>query len=408
MSVEELSRILMVDDDLSMLRAVERRLERHYDIVFANTGEEGLNKIETDGPFPVIVSDMQMPGMDGIRFVQKARRRSPLSVFVMMTGQVDEQTTLRAMNEGQIFRFVQKPCSHEDLLGTLEASWRQYHLINAEKQLLQKTLVGAVDAIVNIFETVMPDGTTRSTTIQRIVENLEYSLRIQKRWEYALASRLSLLGYGLIGRSLTDVVSQPHFSEEDENEFMAKACGKTAEVLNKIPRLKTTSQIIAQVVNSTGLIPTLSPIGDTEVVQVGATLLRIALEWETCKRLGLTPSEAVNTMRRKLPDLNEEVVTVLQDFEFEIAAAETLRVPVYDLKTGMVVQDTICTQDGRVLISEGRRLTKKLLDKLNTCIRDGMQLHDTMVAVVLPTIDGSKAIPTDQSGLTNSNAFLNS
>ena len=95
-SNDELSRILMVDDDMDMLRAVVRRLEKHYDIVTAGSGDQGLEKIESDGPFPVIVSDMQMPGMDGIRFVQRARRKSPLSVFVMLTGEVNETTTLRA------------------------------------------------------------------------------------------------------------------------------------------------------------------------------------------------------------------------------------------------------------------------------------------------------------------------
>lgn len=399
-SNDELSRILMVDDDMDMLRAVVRRLEKHYDIVTAGSGDQGLEKIESDGPFPVIVSDMQMPGMDGIRFVQRARRKSPLSVFVMLTGEVNETTTLRAMNEGQVFRFITKPCSHEDLLATLEASWRQYHLINAEKQLLQKTLVGAVDAIVNIFETLMPDGMMRSTSIQRIVEAVQENLRIQKRWEYALASRLSLLGYGLVGRSLTDVVAQPHFSEKDEQELMEKACAKSAEVLTKIPRLKTTAEIIAKTVESTGAISTLTPISDSEVTQVGSTLLRVALEWESSKRVGLTAGEAISAMRRKLPDLHQEVVNCLEDFEFEFVKANHQKIPVYDLKVGMVIHKGIYSKDGRVLISEGRRLTQPLLEKLNSYLSRGMGLRDTMVTVVMPAVDENKILQTESGELT--------
>lgn len=403
---EEASRILMVDDDPDMLKAVTRRLEKYYEVVTANCGDEGLEKIDREGPFPVVVSDMQMPGMDGIRFVQRARRKSPLSVFIMLTGQVSEQTTLRAMNEGQIFRFITKPCSHEDLLATLEASWRQYHLVNAEKQLLQKTLVGAVDAIVNIFETVMPDGMIRSTSLQQIVDLVQDRLRIQKRWEYALASKLALLGYGLVGRSLEDVVSQPHFSEDDEHDLLEKACSKSAEILSKIPRLKTTADIIAKAAESTGVISTLTPISDSEVVQVGATLLRVALEWEAAKRLGLTHNDAIANVRRKLPELHPEAAYCLEDFHFEFLQARHQKIPVYDLKVGMVIHKGIFSQDGRVLISEGRRLTKPLLEKLNNYLARGMGLRDTMVTVVMPEVDGNKVIDCEGSGLTPGSSLL--
>lgn len=385
-------KVLMVDDDLNMLKAVARRLSKHYDIVMAGSGAEGLEKIDKEGSFPVIVSDMKMPGMDGIRFLQRARRKSPLSIFVMLTGELSQQTMLRAMNEGQVFRFITKPCSHEDLLATLEASWRQFHLVNAEKQLLQKTLVGAVDAIVNIFETLMPDGVIRSTAIQQIVETLQVRLRIQKRWEYSLASRLALLGYGLVGRTLSNVVSQPDFSDQDEQELLQKSCAKSAEVLAKIPRLKTTSDIITRAVDSSGTISTLTPISDSEVVQVGSTLLRVALEWESTKRLGLTGPEALATLRKRLPDLNQEVISCLEDMDLDFVKAKQKQIPVHDLKIGMVLQKGVCAKDGRVLISEGRRLTKPLIDKLNSYIDRGMELQDTMVAVILPDVENDKIL----------------
>ena len=240
----------------------------------------------------------------------------------------------------------------------------------------------------------------RSTSIQRIVEAVQENLRIQKRWEYALASRLSLLGYGLVGRSLTDVVAQPHFSEKDEQELMEKACAKSAEVLTKIPRLKTTAEIIAKTVESTGAISTLTPISDSEVTQVGSTLLRVALEWESSKRVGLTAGEAISAMRRKLPDLHQEVVNCLEDFEFEFVKANHQKIPVYDLKVGMVIHKGIYSKDGRVLISEGRRLTQPLLEKLNSYLSRGMGLRDTMVTVVMPAVDENKILQTESGELT--------
>ena len=72
-----LPRILCVDDEPKVLEAMARNLRRHFDVTLAGGGEEGLDRIEREGPFAVVVSDQRMPGVDGVSFLARVRTSSP-------------------------------------------------------------------------------------------------------------------------------------------------------------------------------------------------------------------------------------------------------------------------------------------------------------------------------------------
>ncbi len=77
---------------------------------------------------------MRMPQMDGAQFLAKVRDLSPTTVRLALTGYVDIDTAMAAVNEGNIFRFLTKPRSKENLLKAIDAALAQYHLINTETQ----------------------------------------------------------------------------------------------------------------------------------------------------------------------------------------------------------------------------------------------------------------------------------
>ena len=97
-----------------------------------------------NGPYAVVVSDMRMPGMDGIELLSKIKARSPETIRVMLTGTGDFDTAINAINEGSIFRFLSKPCSKEVMAQTLTAALAQYRLVTAEKQIMEQTLSGCI------------------------------------------------------------------------------------------------------------------------------------------------------------------------------------------------------------------------------------------------------------------------
>ncbi|MEM6692345.1 MAG: response regulator [Planctomycetota bacterium] len=120
--------ILFVDDEVSLLSAIERLLGFDYNLRLAESGAAGLEMIREHGPFTIIFTDMRMPGMDGLEFIKQAREMTPKSIFVMLSGNNDEKTELDAIDQGRVFRFLQKPCDEAQLVEAIEACKQQYDL----------------------------------------------------------------------------------------------------------------------------------------------------------------------------------------------------------------------------------------------------------------------------------------
>jgi signal transduction histidine kinase len=137
------AKILFVDDDQTVLDALRRGLCRRYDMATAAGPAAGLAALQENGPFAVVVSDLRMPGMDGVSFLKAAKERCPATVPLMLTGHGDLTAAMAAVNEGHIFRFLTKPCPMPTLCLALDAALEQYRLAAAEKELVRVTLENA-------------------------------------------------------------------------------------------------------------------------------------------------------------------------------------------------------------------------------------------------------------------------
>ena len=111
-----LVKVLFVDDDANILASFLRQLRKEFSVHTAQGAEEALNAISEKGPFPVVVSDLRMPGMDGYSFCPKLEQIAPDSVRIMLTGNADVSAAIDAVNQGNIFRFLTKPCEQQTLL----------------------------------------------------------------------------------------------------------------------------------------------------------------------------------------------------------------------------------------------------------------------------------------------------
>ena len=121
-------KILFVDDDINVLNGFKRTYRKKYDVTIATSGEEGLRLIkEAKEEFAVIISDMKMPEMNGIEFLTEVKRLVPDSIRIMLTGNVDLSTAIHAVKEGNIYRFLTKPCKQEILISTIEAAVKLHH-----------------------------------------------------------------------------------------------------------------------------------------------------------------------------------------------------------------------------------------------------------------------------------------
>jgi serine phosphatase RsbU (regulator of sigma subunit)/CheY-like chemotaxis protein len=103
-------KILFVDNEPAALDCYRQMLESDFDIATAANGAEGLVSLRNHGPFAVVISDMQMTGMDGVQFLKRVRQVAPSTIRLLLTGHLDLRGAVVAINEGCVFRLLIKPC----------------------------------------------------------------------------------------------------------------------------------------------------------------------------------------------------------------------------------------------------------------------------------------------------------
>ena len=112
------ARVLFVDDEPRVLTTMRMLFRAHYEVYFAEGGTQALELLRKQ-PVDVVVSDQRMPGMSGIELLRAARDLNPNAMRILLTGYSDLNAIIGSINEGEIFRFVNKPWSNDDLSTTV-------------------------------------------------------------------------------------------------------------------------------------------------------------------------------------------------------------------------------------------------------------------------------------------------
>ena len=129
------SRILIVDDELPILLVLKRALRHQYAVSVAMNARHALELLVAEGPFAVVVADMRMPGESGVEFLAKAHEIAPATSRIMLTGDQERETALAAMNDGHVFRFLEKPCPASIVAEAIAKGVQQYEAsVAAENQ----------------------------------------------------------------------------------------------------------------------------------------------------------------------------------------------------------------------------------------------------------------------------------
>jgi putative nucleotidyltransferase with HDIG domain len=149
-------RLLLVDDDRNLLESLRRLFKDDFEVFTAESGQEALGVMATCGPFTVIVSDLKMPGMDGIELLSRVSRASPDTVRVLLTGHADMQAAIDAANLGYVYRFLTKPCPPEVLRLSVEEARRHAELLRDQRELFAlKRCKVLLEGIVRGFSTLV-------------------------------------------------------------------------------------------------------------------------------------------------------------------------------------------------------------------------------------------------------------
>jgi len=231
-------KILFVDDEINILAGFKRQLRKEFSMEIALGPEEGMRVLKDRGPFAVVVSDLRMPVMDGIEFLANVRKMYPDTVRMVLSGHADLQTAIKAVNEGNIFRFLTKPCHPDTLAKVLTAGITQYRLISAEKELLESTLKGSIKVMTELLSLANPEAFGRSSRIKRYVAQVAKFMGITDSWRLETAAMLSQVGFVILPQEMLDKLYRGETLEGEEKELFDRHPVITADLLRNIPRLK--------------------------------------------------------------------------------------------------------------------------------------------------------------------------
>ena len=368
------TQILIVDDDPNILNAFRRQLRKKFDLDFAEGGTIGVEKIEQHGPYAVVVSDMQMPEVNGLEFLCQVRERHPNTVRIMLTGNADQKTATDAVNEGQIFRFINKPCPSEELSNILSAGLEQHRLIEAEQELLSKTLNGSIELMTDVLSMVNPVAFGRSNRVKEIVRKMCSQLKCSKSWRLEIAAALCQIGTVTIPADILEKSYCGESLDPKDQELIDGHPVVAANLVGRIPRLEEVGTIIklATSKNSESEIENLEP----SIVEA-AKLLELVLTYDAFTRVN-EPATAL-AKASEIPKFagNSDWLNALAQAATE--SFEVLSLDVNELSTKMILDRDVCTSSGLLLVTQGQQITESMIKRLrNYFEREGL---DTKIMV---------------------------
>ncbi|GAA1806747.1 response regulator [Planosporangium flavigriseum] len=374
-------RILCLDDESHVLDALRRQLRSEYNVLTTTHPQEALDLLaaDRDGSVAVILSDLRMPRMTGVKVLERAREISPDTTRVLLTGDADLDGALAAINQGNVFRFMLKPCPPRHLRATMAAAVAQHRLIRAERDLLEATFKGSIDALRDALEMAQPVLVSRVARLQRLVERLCQKLGVADALQIVMAAQMGEIGAIALPSSATSVLAGGTPSSDAEAELLASLPHRADSVLARIPRLESVREIVRH------QLPTdrnpMSPLRPD--APEGARLLQAVREYDSLIWREMSPDQAIATLSsRKIHD--PDLLRALAEIDGLRLPNEAVReVGVDELVTGDELANDVYGADGMLLVARGQVITDGLLVKLRSCAATtGLQGHILVIQVV--------------------------
>lgn len=375
---EQKPSILCVDDEARVVEGLALHLRRDFNVHTASSGEAGLQKLKELGGVAVVVSDMRMPNMDGATFLKRVMRTYPETSRILLTGEPGRDAAVLAVNEGQIFRFLTKPCPPDQLKAAIEAAVIQHRLVTAERVLLQETVIGCIQALIDVLAITNPVAFGRASRIKRLAMEFAQHVGCRGFWQLEAASMLSQLGYLSLPVELVEKLYYGERLSEDEKVLADGVPMVANKLLGHIPRLEPVLQILSAV---TATDDQLKALGDG-TIGLGARILSLVLDYDTLVVQGHGTDVAVQTLRSKS---NRYGQPLLEKFASQMGAAagtsEIREIPLRLVQPGMTIMDDLRTHMGTLLVPRGFDVSETFMERLRNF---GTSILAEKVRVMVP------------------------
>ena len=370
-----MDRILCVDDDPNVLSAFQRLLRNQFEVDTVLGPTQGLAALNQREPFAVVVADMRMPVMDGIQFLSQVKRRCPDTVRIMLTGCADLHNAIDAINQGSIFRFLTKPCPPETFLKTLEAGVRQFRLVTAEREVLEKTLQGSVNVLTDILSLSEPESFGRAQRLRDRMREIGRAMAVESTWDLELAALLCQIGRVTVPGDVLERNRARMTMTDAETELVARIPEVGQRLLAQIPRLENVGRVVLyqdKRFDGNGF-PHDTVSGD--LIPLGSRILKVLVDLALLEEEGVSTELCLEQMRNT-PGCYDPTVLEMAVSLFcpkPVAAGVELKtkkaIPFSELRPGDVLAEDVQTKENILIVSAGYKISPMLLERLRNFAR---------------------------------------
>jgi response regulator RpfG family c-di-GMP phosphodiesterase len=364
-------KVLQVDDDRNLLDSFRRQFHKSLTYETATSGADGIQAVRDGGPFAVVISDMMMPNMNGVEFLSKVRKISPNTVRIMLTGNANLEVAINAVNDGNIFRFLNKPVESDQLYQVILDGIQQYRLITTEKILLNKTLKGAVNLLSDILGLLNPDSFSQSTRIKRYIHTIVTSLALEDGWHYDLAAMLSQIGQVALPPSLVEKHASGKALTHEEQRLYSTHPSIGARLLKHIPRLELVAAMVEQQQQNVPRIDFEGRLDHAQKATLGGQILKVAIAFDQLLSRGLDESAAIAAMKEN-PEAYDPVLVETLASGASRQKLKVMTLPIYELEPGLILDQPVQTAAGLLLIAKGQILSPAVLLRLLAAEESGI------------------------------------
>ncbi|HEX3800496.1 MAG TPA: HD domain-containing phosphohydrolase [Verrucomicrobiae bacterium] len=365
-----MKKILLVDDEQMLLDALRLSLRKQFPIETACGPIAGLAALKNWQDFSVVVSDMRMPEMTGVEFLAKVKEFAPDVVRIMLTANIDQGTAIQAVNEGNVFRFLNKPCTVEELTAAINAGIRQYQLITAEHDLLENTLRGSVKILTEILALADSTAFGHAEKVRDEVRGLCAALKIENSWELEVAALLSHIGFMTIPAETILKFRSGKTLTAPETELFRQIPAMSGRLLSQISRLEGVSKILTyQGKHFDGTGEPADSVRGTALPQ-GARMLKFLYDLVELETEGTSRSAALALMRTRAGWYDPAILAAYDLPEGQRPGAQSapskpaLEIDFSQLRVGHVLCADVLTKDGTLIVISGNRITPTLMERL--------------------------------------------
>ncbi|MCC6396794.1 MAG: response regulator [Bacteroidetes bacterium] len=388
------NRVLYVDDEEPLLAAFSSLLRReHVEVTTLHAPQEIETVLQREGPFAMVFSDLRMPGMDGVAVLEHVAKTHPHTMRVLVTGFADHESTIRAINDGGIQRYISKPWEDRTLRELVREGVRAHnleshntHLLEelktrneAMKELLQGTLAGSTRILSDLVGHVNPEAAAQVDRIRRAGKTVLAMLPnvgSLERWEALRAFDLFNLGIAalpawiLVGLTKHGLSSIERFPHATTHNLLA------SDMLKEIPRFEGVARIIRlQQKDYDGSGPPAEDVVAGVEIPLGARILHVLIDLDRQSTRHFRGRAVLEQMARHPEKYDVSIIrTLLEGKSASQPSAMSTVHSLDELQTGALLLNDIVTEDGQILLRKGMILSDGALVMIRQWAR-----HDTVV-----------------------------